>query len=166
MQDLRILLLFAAATISLALPVTADQAAIDCGIYLVSVAGCGDCHTPGSFLGQPGFGSALAGSELGAEIPGLGALYCPNPTPDPETGLGRWSEAVIVAAFTTGVRLDRRVLAPAMPSIGDANFTRDDAGAIAAFLKSVLPASNQVAGPFGPHEGLNGFVMRVIPPGG
>jgi mono/diheme cytochrome c family protein len=88
MQDLRLLLLSTAAAASLALPATADQAAIERGAYLVSVAGCGDCHTPGCFLGQPDFDRALAGSEVGFEIPGLGTFYGPNLTPDMATGLG------------------------------------------------------------------------------
>lgn len=166
MQDLRLLLLSTAAAASLALPATADQAAIERGAYLVSVAGCGDCHTPGYFLGQPDFDRALAGSEVGFEIPGLGTFYGRNLTPDMETGLGVWTEAEIVAAFTTGTRPDGRILAPAMPWMGYANFTPEDASAIAAFLKSLPPVSNQVPGPFGPDEVPTAFVMRVIPPGG
>ena len=39
----------------------------------------------------------LGGSEVGFEIPGLGTFYPPNLTPDPETGLGNWSEEQIVS---------------------------------------------------------------------
>jgi mono/diheme cytochrome c family protein len=166
MQDLRLSLLCAAFTAHVTLPAAADQTAIERGAYLVSVAGCGDCHTPGYFLGQPDFARALAGSEVGFEIPGLGTFYGPNLTPDRQTGLGAWTEAEIVAAVTTGVRPDGRILAPAMPWMGYANFTPEDAAAIAAFLKSVPPVSNEVPGPFGPEDTPTAFVMRVIPPGG
>jgi mono/diheme cytochrome c family protein len=166
MQDLRLSLLCAAFAAHVTLPAAADQTAIERGAYLVSVAGCGDCHTPGYFLGQPDFARALAGSEVGFEIPGLGTFHGPNLTPDRETGLGAWTEAEIVAAFTTGVRPDGRILAPAMPWMGYANFTPEDAAAIAAFLKSVPPVSNEVPGPFGPEDTPTAFVMRVIPPGG
>ncbi len=166
MQYLRFLLLSAAAAASLVRPATADQAAIERGAYLVSVAGCGDCHTPGHFLGKPDTARALAGSEVGFEIPALGTFYGPNLTPDMKTGLGRWSEAEIVAAFTIGLRPDGRILAPAMPWRGYANFTPEDAAAIAAYLKSVPPVSNKVPGPFGPGEVPGAFVMRIIPPGG
>jgi mono/diheme cytochrome c family protein len=142
-------LLLAIAAALPALPAAADEAAIARGAYLVAVAGC-----------------ALAGSEVGFEIPGLGTFYGPNLTPDRQTGLGAWTEAEIVAAFTTGVRPDGRILAPAMPWMGYANFTPEDAAAIAAFLKSVPPVSNEVPGPFGPEDTPTAFVMRVIPPGG
>jgi mono/diheme cytochrome c family protein len=165
MQELRFLCLSAFAALQSA-PVHAEEAAVERGAYLVSVAGCGDCHTPGYFLGQPDLARALAGSEVGFEIPGLGTFYGPNLTPDMETGLGKWTEAEIVTAFTTGVRPDDRVLAPAMPWMGYANFTPEDAAAIAAYLKSVPPVSNPVPGPFGLGEVPTAFVMRVVPPGG
>ncbi|MGL4237660.1 c-type cytochrome [Tabrizicola sp.] len=166
MQNLRFLLFSTVALATLGNPVWADEAAIARGAYLVSVVGCGDCHTPGYFLGEPDFSRALGGSEVGFEIPGLGTFYGPNLTPDVETGLGGWTEAEIVAAFTTGVRPDGRALAPAMPWMGYANFTPEDASAIAAFLKSLPPVSNKVPGPFGPEDVPTAFVMRVIPPGG
>jgi mono/diheme cytochrome c family protein len=136
------------------------------GAYLVSIAGCTDCHTPGHFLGAPDFDRFLGGSEVGFEIPGLGTFYGPNLTPDDGTGLGLWTEAQIVAAITTGVRPDGSPLAPAMPWMGYSNLTPEDATAIALYLKSLPPVSNEVPGPFGPGETTPAFVMRVIPPGG
>lgn len=150
----------------LAGPGVADEAMIERGAYLVGVAGCSDCHTPGHFLGKPDFDRFLSGSEVGFEIPGLGAFYGPNLSPDPETGLGNWTEAQIVTALTTGIRPDGRVLAPAMPWMAYARLTPEDANAIAAFLKTLPAVSNQVPGPFGPDEAATSFVMRVIPPGG
>ncbi len=82
------------------------------GEYLVSIMDCGGCHTPGVFLGKPDMARFLGGSEVGFQIPGLGIFYPPNLTPDPETGLGRWSEADIIRAVRTGVRPDGRQLAP------------------------------------------------------
>lgn len=150
----------------LATAAAADEALIARGEYLVGVAGCGDCHTPGHFLGAPDFSRHLGGSDVGFEMPGLGTFYGPNLTPDPDTGLGRWTEEEIIAAFTAGIRPDGRVLAPAMPWMGYANFTPEDAAAVAAYLRSVPPVSNRVPGPFGPGEVPTAFVMRVIPPGG
>jgi len=139
---------------------------VERGRYLVTVAACTDCHTPGSFLGMPDMMRYLGGSEVGFEMPGLGTFYPPNLTPDPETGLGNWSEEQIVAAITTGVRPDGRMLAPAMPWMHYANFTPEDSAAIATYLKSLPPVVNKVPGPFGPNETATAFVMRVIPPPG
>src|SRR5690349_4230985 len=99
------------------LPLTAQAAgpAFARGKYLVTIAGCGDCHTPGTFLGKPDLKRVLGGSDVGFEIPGAGVFYGPNLTPDPETGLGKWTRQQIVTALRTGVRPDGRRLAPIMP---------------------------------------------------
>src|SRR5260370_919588 len=146
-------LLFAAAA-SIALAATAvsagatDRKAIERGKYLVSFGGCFDCHTPGYFFGKPDMAHYLGGSDVGFEMPGLGVFVGPNLTPDPDTGLGKWSEAQIVIALQTRKPPDRRELAPSMPWRAFANLTKSDAHAIAAYLKTLNPVSHQVPGPF------------------
>ena len=72
------------------------------GAYLAAIMDCGGCHTPGVFFGKPDQSRYLGGSEVGFFIPELGYFYPPNLTPDPETGLGKWSEAdIIKALFST-----------------------------------------------------------------
>lgn len=134
------------------------------GKYLVTIAGCNDCHTPGYFLGKPDMEHMLSGSEVGFDMPGLGTFYGPNLTPDKATGLGNWSAAEIVTALQTGMRPDGRALAPIMPWRAFANFTDDDAQAIAAFLKSLPPVENKAPGPFGPDEKPTSFVMKIEAP--
>jgi len=141
----------------------AQQAQAERGKYLVSIAGCNDCHTPGYFFGKPDMNRYLGGSEVGFEIPGLGVFHGPNLTPDPETGLGNWSVGQIVTALQTGKRPDGRELAPIMPWRAFANLTKDDATAIAVFLKSLPPVKNKVPGPFGPNDKPTEFVMKVLP---
>lgn len=155
------------ATVLLAGSVTvagAGDARIARGKYLVGIAGCGDCHTPGHFFGKPDMARHLGGSEVGFEIPNLGVFYGPNLTPDRETGLGTWSEDDIVTAVTKSVRPDGRQLVPAMPWMGYAKLTRQDAKAIAAYLKSLPPVNHQVPGPFGAQEKPTSFVMRIVAP--
>ena len=136
------------------------------GKYLMQFGGCIDCHTPGYFFGKPDMARALAGSEVGFEIPGLGVFYGPNLTSDKETGLGNWSKEQIVAALQKGTRPDGRQLAPIMPWKAFANLTKNDANAIAAYLKSLPPMKNKVPGPFGPNEKPTSFVMKIVPPPG
>ena len=142
----------------------ADRQQIERGRYLVTIGGCTDCHTPGHFLGKPDMTRMLGGSEVGFEIPGLGVFYGPNLTPDPETGLGKWSEADIVKAIQTGVRPDGRGLVPIMPWPAFAKLTKSDAEAVAAYLKSLPPVRNKVPGPFGPSQTPTSFVMKIVPP--
>ncbi len=141
----------------------AADAQVERGKYLVEIGGCSDCHTPGNFLGHPDMTHYLGGSDGGVGIPGLGGFVGRKLTPDNETGLGKWTAQQIVTAFTTGVRPDGRILAPSMPWRGLANLSKSDALAIAAFLKSLKPIKNQVAGPFGPTEVPTVFVMSVQP---
>ena len=142
----------------------ADPAAIARGKYLVAIAGCNDCHTPGYFFGKPDMARFLGGSDVGFEMPGLGTFVGPNLTPDRATGLGSWTDAQVVTALQKGERPDGRMLAPIMPWHAFANLTPQDAQAVVAFLRSLPPVKNKVPGPFGPAEKPTGFVMKIVPP--
>src|SRR5271155_465548 len=122
----------------------AAETPIERGKYLVTLGGCGDCHTPGYFLGHPDMKRVLGGSDVGFAIPGLGVFVGPNLTSDKETGLGNWTTAQIVTALTSGKLPDGRMLAPSMPWREYANMTAADAQAIAVFLQSLPPVQHQV----------------------
>ena len=140
-----------------------SKAEIARGKYLVTLGGCSDCHTPGTFLGNPDMTRFLGGSDVGFAMPGLGVFPGRNLTPDPDTGLGKWSVADIVKAITTGARPDGRQLAPVMPYQALASLTPADARAIAVYLKSIPPVKNAVPGPFGPNDQPTTFVFDVLP---
>lgn len=130
------------AGLSSGLPAAADDR-VERGAYLAAVMDCAGCHTPGALLGAPDPEGHLAGSQVGFQIPGLGIFYPPNLTPDPETGLGTWSEADIIKAVRTGERPDGRMLAPAMPYRSYSALSDADAAALAAYLKSLPPIRHQ-----------------------
>ena len=75
------------------LPKAHAETPVERGKYLVVVAGCNDCHTPGFFLGNPDMAKYLGGSDVAFEIPGLGVFNGRNITPDKETGIGAWTGA-------------------------------------------------------------------------
>lgn len=141
----------------------ASKAQIAHGKYLVTVMGCTDCHTPGSFLGHPDMSKFLGGSDVGFAIPGMGVFVGANLTPDKDTGLGKWTTQQIITAFTTGKTPQGRILAPIMPYEDFKSLTKADAAAIAAYLQSLPPVSHAVPGPFGPNETPTTFVMTVVP---
>jgi mono/diheme cytochrome c family protein len=143
----------------------ADDKEVARGKYLVSVIGCSDCHTPGAMTGSPKMDHFLAGSDIAFGIPGMGAFVPPNLTSD-QTGLGNWTKEQIVTAITTGKRPDGRMLAPVMPWEDFAHLTKVDATAIAAYLKSLPPVRNKVAGPFGPKDKVPMLVETIVPGGG
>src|SRR5262249_43868558 len=123
--------------------VGAQEAQLARGKYLVQLAGCTDCHTPGYRLGKPDMAPVLGGSAVGFEMPGLGIFVPPNLTPDNSTGLGRWTSDEIVTAIQMGVRPDGRILAPMMPWRAYAGLTKSDAAAIVEYLRSLLPVINK-----------------------
>ena len=143
----------------------AADASVERGKYLVTLAGCSDCHTPGNFLGKPDMAQFLGGSDVAFEIPGLGAFAGANITPDRQTGIGNWNVEQIVTALKTGRRPDGRMLAPIMPWRDFAFLSKKDATAIAKFLKSIPAVKHQVAWPFAPGATVTSFMFRVLPPG-
>ena len=112
------------------------------GTYLVRyVAACGNCHTPKGPQGDiPG--RELAGG-LKIEEPGF-SVITPNITPDPETGIGAWSNAELMRAIRDGKHRDGRTLGPPMPFDVYRNLTDRDTEAIIAYLRSVKPVSNKI----------------------
>jgi len=138
---------------------------VERGKYLVTIAGCNDCHTPGYLAGNPDMSRYLGGSDFAFEIPGVGAFVGPNITPDNDTGIGKWTEKQIVTALQTGTTPDGRILATIMPWQAFANFTEEDVDAIAAYLKSLPPVQHRVPGPFGPGQEVTSLLYRILPPG-
>ena len=145
-------------------PAAADDAQIQRGAYLVGIAGCSDCHTPGGLTGSPDKTRYLAGSDAGFAIPGDAVYVGQNLTPDKETGIGAWSSADIVTALRTGKRPDGRMLSGVMPSASFSRLTDQDAEAIAAFLKSLPAVKNKAAGPFKPADKVTVSVSAVLSP--
>jgi mono/diheme cytochrome c family protein len=133
------------------------------GEYLTTVIGCNDCHTPGTLYGAPDFTRTLSGSELGWRGP-WGVTFAANITPDPETGIGKWSEAEIVNCIRTGQRPDGRVLLPPMPYQDFAHLSDADAYAIAAFLKSIPAVKHMNLGPVAPGHAVTGSIIDFPPP--
>jgi mono/diheme cytochrome c family protein len=123
-------------------PLTQEQK-VARGEYLTTIMGCNDCHTPGTFYGQPDFSRKLSGSELGWVGP-WGTTYARNLSPDAATGIGSWSEDDIAKALRTGQRPDGTEILPPMPWPMYTNLTDDDVYSIAAYLKSLPAVSHRV----------------------
>jgi mono/diheme cytochrome c family protein len=145
-------------------PAAADDAQIARGRYLVGIAGCSDCHTPGGMMGASDMKRYLGGSDVGFSIPGEGVYVGQNLTPDKETGLGGWTSEEIVAAIRTGKRPDGSELSGVMPSASFARLTDEDAAAIAAFLKNIPPVNNKVIGRYKSSDTVPISVSAVLPP--
>jgi mono/diheme cytochrome c family protein len=74
------------------------------------------------------------------------SVLSPNITPDKETGIGKWTDAQIVAAIRNGKRPDGSLIGPPMPVKDFYQKMSDrDVKAIVAYLRGVKPVKNKVA---------------------
>lgn len=106
------------------------------GEYLLHAGGCITCHTEDTDDAVP-----LAGGR--ALVTDFGTFYSPNITPDPETGIGNWSEQDFLNAFWDGVNPDGDHYFPSFPYTSYTGISRDDARALGAYLLSVEPTSRK-----------------------
>ena len=86
---------------------------------------CAECHTAKG-------GQKFAGGYAMATP--FGVIYSTNITPDPETGIGTWSEAAFARAMREGVARDGSLLFPAFPYDHFTKLSDDDVQALYAYL--------------------------------
>jgi hypothetical protein len=113
------------------------------GEYLITMAGCMECHTPAK-QGKPLHGLTLAGGQE-FRFPGA-VVVSANITPDPQSGIGRWSEQYFLDRFYQYKGYAEK----GSPQVGPENFTvmpwlnfaqlePEDLKAVYAFLRAQQP---------------------------
>ena len=146
------------------------------GRYIVNTSGCHDCHTPwklGPKGPEPDMTRALSGHPQDMKLPPApavqepwvmvaagtntayagpwGVSYTANLTPDPETGLGKWTLRNFVDTIRSGRHLGRgREVLPPMPVQVYRNWTDADFEAVYAYLRTIPPIRNAVPEPTPP----------------
>jgi mono/diheme cytochrome c family protein len=91
---------------------------------------CTDCHT------------AKGGQKFAGGYPmqtPFGVIYSSNITPDPETGIGEWSEAAFARSMREGVARDGSHLFPAFPFDHFTRLSDDDVRALYAYFMTRAP---------------------------
>jgi mono/diheme cytochrome c family protein len=124
------------------------------GAYLANAADCETCHTDKEHHDEPYAGGRALATPFGT-------FYSPNITPDPETGIGSWSEAQFLRALRLGVRPHGTNYFPVFPYPSFTKITDEDARAIKAYLFS-LPAVRQANRP---HDVSFPFSWRFLQSG-
>jgi mono/diheme cytochrome c family protein len=159
------LLLTAAYSLSLSQGVLAAPAAAEPerGKYLFQVSGCAACH------GQNLAGWRADGPTQQPQSAPFGELFveqygrvpASNITPDPDTGIGSWTDGQIAAAIRDGQRPNGESLAPVMPYQHYHGLSDQDTADLVAFLRTVPAVSNAV-----PARALTGPVPAApaLPP--
>lgn len=115
------------------------RAQIERGAELAAIGDCAVCHRLKG-------GKPFAGGR-GVPTP-FGTVYATNITPDPDTGIGQWSEAAFVRAMRDGIARDGRHLYPVLPYPHFTRATDADIAALYAFVmtrdavRQEAPANN------------------------
>jgi mono/diheme cytochrome c family protein len=130
-------------------PSSAPASGLARGEYLVRAVGhCGECHTPRTVTYATDNSRFLGGNQKGPENSAV-----PNITPDPETGIGKWTIEEIADYLGSGNRPDGDVAGGLMGEViegttaGYKDLSRADLLAIAGYLKSVPPIKQRIGKP-------------------
>lgn len=136
---MRILPPFVALAVALAVAAASAAEPADLlarGKYVFDAAGCVECHTatePDSPM--------LAGSRA-LKTP-FGTFYTPNITPDPEHGIGRWSDDDFIRALRDGVSPSGASYFPVFPYTSYTAMSDDDMRALKAYIFSLPPVPRE-----------------------
>jgi mono/diheme cytochrome c family protein len=116
-------------------PLSVAGTPVERGRYLATAADCVACHT------VPGVAEYAGGVAF--RLP-FGTIYSSNLTPDPDAGIGSWSDEDFLRAVRSGVGRGGRHLYPAHPYPTYAAMARNDVLAIRAYLASLPPVPAKV----------------------
>ena len=126
------------------------------GKFMFDIGGCSSCHAVPNK--DPDKVDRLRlGGGLALKSP-FGTFYVPNISPDPNDGIGAWSEADFVTALWKGTSKDGQNLFPAFPYTSYQHMRLSDVRDLFAYLKT-LPA---VAGKSQPHDLTFPFNQRAL----
>jgi mono/diheme cytochrome c family protein len=117
------------------------------GEYLAKAGGCLGCHTDEKEKAVPYAGGRALKTPFGT-------FYGPNITPDPQAGIGRWSEADFMRALREGRRPDGANYFPAFPFPSFTRISDADLRDLWAYLRALPPSAR----PSEPHQ--LGFLYR------
>ena len=118
------------------------DARMERGRYLVEgIVACGNCHVARE-KGKPIFEKGLSGGMVFDEEPFK--AFASNITPDPETGIGKWTDAQLAKAIREGIRPDGTVIGPPMPMEFYRGISDADLSAIVAYIRAQPAVKNAV----------------------
>jgi mono/diheme cytochrome c family protein len=108
------------------------------GLTTFNAGGCSSCHAVPNQPDRLKLGGGLA-------IPSpFGTFYAPNISPDPNDGIGRWSEADFVTALLKGTSPEGTHYFPALPYTSYQHAKLDDIRDLFAYLKTLAPVAGRV----------------------
>ena len=109
------------------------------GEVLYHAGGCISCHQPSPDLAGIENTVPAGGAPLHTPI---GTLYPMNLTPDPETGIGKWTDLQFLNAVQRGISPEGENLIPARPYTSYAHMKPEDVLDSRAYLASLPPVKS------------------------
>ncbi len=155
-------------------------ASVERGKYIVSTAGCHDCHTPWAMGPEgpaPDMSRALSGHPREMVLPPppepvgpwivstaatntafagpWGISYSANLTPHKDAGTGAWDTQTFIDTIRNGRHMGRgRELLPPMPWPVYSNMTDQDLASVFAYLQTLPAIDNKVPEPVPPASAM------------
>jgi cytochrome c553 len=130
---------------------------------------CMMCHSPLEAT-PDGRLVVSAGKEFSGrsfDVEGVPFVVAPNLTPDPETGVGTWTDDQLARAIREGISHDGRALFPIMPYEKFHDMSDEDLAAVIVYLRSLPPVRHEqakTAVPFPLNRLINGAPEPVTTP--
>jgi hypothetical protein len=122
--------------------IEATPARLARGKHLFDMSSCKDCHSQRDmtkFAGPVVPGTEGGGFEFPEELGFPGKVRSANITPDPETGIGTWTDGEKIRAIREGISKDGNALFPLMPYTHFRNMSDEDVYSIVAYLNTLPP---------------------------
>ncbi len=122
-----------------------DAETVARGEYLYTYTmGCWTCHGSQGSISPEEPQAGGREDDLTGIGPGFGFFYMANITPDPETGIGAWSDGELVRALREGLDRDGQLIFPIMAYEFWHGLSDEDALALVAYMRSLPPVHNEV----------------------
>ncbi len=133
------------------------------GEPLFWAGGCASCHAPAKAEGDDRF--RLGGGQV-LKTP-FGNFTVPNISPDPQDGIGAWTEADFANAMLRGVSPDGQHYYPAFPYTSFTRMTPGDVADLWAYLATLPPVAGRQPGhdlsfPYSVRRGLGLWKLAFL----
>lgn len=120
-------------------------ARLERGRYLAeNVMGCLECHTAADQKTTPPIRTGAPGAGTVFVEEGKMRVVAPNITPDPETGIGKWTDDQIARAIREGVDKQGRTLFPIMPYQEFKVVSDEDVASVVVYIRTLAPVRSQL----------------------
>ena len=121
-------------------------ARLERGKYIYNLGDCDGCHSEHDtkLYDFPVPEDRQGVGQIFPLLEGPGKIVVRNITPDPETGLGKWTDGEKIRAIREGISKDGSMLFPIMPYPEFRHMSDEDVQSLVAYLNTLPPVRNEL----------------------